>query len=211
MSDAKKDLTELCRTHQVGPDLIEQSNDPGHLLDGVLETCDRLVATQQSSPESELSKLRGLIMIAREARTLETRTVTESSVRRLEQQLEQMECELRESETRAAAMQVRLHEILTDLDRGIPEGPQAGLENHFADLSRVCHKINNPLTSLLGRAQMLQIKLAKGDVEQTGKMVQVIEESAKRVAAYVQELAQVVGQGRDELLGKPDKDQETAG
>ena len=73
----------------------------------------------------------------------------------------------------------------------------------FDDLLVLCHKINNPLTSVLGRAQILQLKLGQGgESALEAKPVKVIEESAKRVAALVQELANVLCVGRKVFVDK---------
>ena len=61
------------------------------------------------------------------------------------------------------------------------------------------HKINNPLTTLLGRAQMLKL-LDHGP--QVAKTADMIEESSKRIAAYIGELALVVKEGREESLDR---------
>ena len=74
----------------------------------------------------------------------------------------------------------------------------------FAALSRLCHKINNPLTSIMGRAQILQIQVPAAGDEKLRKSVQVIEESARRVAALVQELASLLCQGRKEFIERYD-------
>ncbi len=70
------------------------------------------------------------------------------------------------------------------------------LNQLFAELSRLCHKINNPLTSVLGRAQIMQLKMKNDPDLAMAKPVQVIEQSAKRVAVLVQELGNLVGTGR---------------
>lgn len=72
----------------------------------------------------------------------------------------------------------------------------------FAELLKtlgvLSHKINNPLTSLMGRAQILRMrKVADPNVE---KAAEVIEESAKRIAEYIRELATVVKEGKEEAL-----------
>lgn len=69
------------------------------------------------------------------------------------------------------------------------------LEALFDEIGRLGHMINNPLTSLMGRAQMVRLK-ASGE-PQTVKAMEVIEDSAKRVAAHVRELADVVARARD--------------
>jgi nitrogen fixation/metabolism regulation signal transduction histidine kinase len=73
-------------------------------------------------------------------------------------------------------------------------------------LGVLSHKINNPLTSLMGRAQILQMK--KDTDPDVRKAAEVIEESAKRIAAYIRELAVVVKDGREEAL-RPLLDMET--
>jgi PAS domain S-box-containing protein len=65
-------------------------------------------------------------------------------------------------------------------------------------LSALSHKINNPLTSLMGRAQILRMKKAADpDVQ---KAAEVIEESSRRIAEYIRELALVVKEGKEEAL-----------
>jgi serine/threonine-protein kinase RsbW len=65
-------------------------------------------------------------------------------------------------------------------------------------LSVLSHKINNPLTALLGRAQMLQAK--KATDPSVAKAAAVIEESSLRIAELIRELAQVVKDGRQDAL-----------
>ncbi len=68
----------------------------------------------------------------------------------------------------------------------------------YDELARLIHKINNPLTAVMGRAQLLQA------YEQADRRViraaEVIEHSAQRLAACLRELADVVGAGKDEAL-----------
>ena len=72
----------------------------------------------------------------------------------------------------------------------------------FACLADLAHKINNPLTSVMGRAQLLRLK-QDGDPA-VKKAVGVIDEATQRIAAYVRELAQIVRVGKasaEERLG----------
>ena len=62
----------------------------------------------------------------------------------------------------------------------------------FDELLVLCHKINNPLTSILGRAQIMQLQLTGDPQSPFNKPVRVVEESARRVAALVQELANLL-------------------
>jgi signal transduction histidine kinase len=66
-------------------------------------------------------------------------------------------------------------------------------------LSVLSHKINNPLTTLLGRAQMLKL-VDKGS--EAAKEADAIELSSKRIAAYIGELATAVKEGREESLNR---------
>jgi signal transduction histidine kinase len=69
-------------------------------------------------------------------------------------------------------------------------------------LSVLSHKINNPLTALLGRAQMLQAH--RSGEPSVAKAAAVIEDASLRIAELIRELAQVVKDGHqdavDELL-----------
>jgi len=65
-------------------------------------------------------------------------------------------------------------------------------------LGVLSHKINNPLTSLMGRAQLLRRQA--GADERVVKAAEVIEESARRIADYIRELAREVKAGRQEGL-----------
>lgn len=72
------------------------------------------------------------------------------------------------------------------------------LAERMQELAVLSHKINNPLTALMGRAQMLRLK--QGTDPAACKSAEVIEESSRRVAEYVRELAQVVREVRVEAL-----------
>ncbi len=77
------------------------------------------------------------------------------------------------------------------------EPVRARLDARFDNLAMFCHKINNPLTTLLGRSQILQLKA--GQDPNIGKAVNVIQESAQRIAGLVREMSQEVCDARDEL------------
>lgn len=65
-------------------------------------------------------------------------------------------------------------------------------------LGVLSHKINNPLTALLGRAQLLR---ARADAEPAvAKSAAVVEESARRVADLIRELATVAKEARAEAI-----------
>jgi signal transduction histidine kinase len=67
-------------------------------------------------------------------------------------------------------------------------------------LGVLSHKINNPLTALLGRAQLL--KANKNADAGVVKAAAVIEESSQRIAELIRELARVVKEGRQEAVEK---------
>lgn len=72
----------------------------------------------------------------------------------------------------------------------------ARLDEGLRALSVISHKINNPLTALLGRAQILSAK-AKGDPN-LEKAALVIEESASRIADLARELSRTLRDYRQE-------------
>lgn len=65
-------------------------------------------------------------------------------------------------------------------------------------LSVLSHKINNPLTALMGRAQML--RAVAGTDPRAVKAATVIEESAGRIADLIRELGRVVKEGRQDAV-----------
>jgi signal transduction histidine kinase len=67
-------------------------------------------------------------------------------------------------------------------------------------LGVLSHKINNPLTALLGRAQLL--KSNRNADPSVIKAAAVIEESSQRIAELIRELARVVKEGRQEAVEK---------
>jgi two-component system sensor histidine kinase FlrB len=92
--------------------------------------------------------------------------------------------------------------LLSDVTERDREMEERHRHERFSELLRtlgvLSHKINNPLTSLLGRAQLLRMR-AKLDPD-VRKASQVIEDSAKRIAEYIRELAAVVKDGKAEAL-----------
>ena len=80
----------------------------------------------------------------------------------------------------------------------------------FDELLVLCHKINNPLTSVLGRAQIMQLKLAGDSESPFVKPIRVVEESAKRVAALVRELANLLCVGRKVFVDRSMRDYDSS-
>jgi two-component system sensor histidine kinase PilS (NtrC family) len=93
---------------------------------------------------------------------------------------------------------------VSDVTRRYAEIEERHRLERFADLLRtlgvLSHKINNPLTSLLGRAQILRSR-SETDPSVV-KAAQVIEESAIRIADLIRELARVVKEGRQEAVDR---------
>jgi signal transduction histidine kinase len=75
------------------------------------------------------------------------------------------------------------------------------LQEVLKTLSVLAHKINNPLTALLGRAQLL--RAYSGADPKVVKTISVMEESATRIADLVKELAGVVKEGKQAALSEP--------
>jgi len=74
------------------------------------------------------------------------------------------------------------------------------LEEIFLSLSELSHKINNPLTAVMGRAQLLRGYPDSGP--RVAKTAEIIEESAGRIAELVREVARLVKSGREEVLAE---------
>jgi signal transduction histidine kinase len=74
--------------------------------------------------------------------------------------------------------------------------PSERLAETLRTVGVLTHKVNNPLTALLGRVQLLRAR-ADGDSSAV-RAARVVEESAHRVAELIRELATVAKEGRDE-------------
>ncbi len=109
----------------------------------------------------------------------------------------------RRSMSSGAGSEVVLITDVTERNRAVEERVRLEkLAEALKTLSVLSHKINNPLTALLGRAQILQAQ--KSGDPGVAKAAAVIEEASMRIAGLIRELAQVVKDGRqdavDELL-----------
>ncbi len=74
------------------------------------------------------------------------------------------------------------------------------LDDIFRSLGELSHKINNPLTAVMGRAQLL-----RGYPDTNPKIVKaaaIIEESAGRIGQLVREVARISKEGREEVLSE---------
>ena len=75
--------------------------------------------------------------------------------------------------------------------------------DRLADLS---HKINNPLTSLLGRAQLLR---QRGNTDPyVARAAEVIEDCSRRIADHLREISALVKEHRGKdgrMVGRTDK------
>jgi PAS domain-containing protein len=101
--------------------------------------------------------------------------------------------------TGAAGGEVVTVNDITERDRIVQERHyKEKMHGLMQTIGMLTHQINNPLTSLMGRAQILRMK-AKGD-EDVLKAAGVIEESARRIAGLIQDLSELAKTGdREEL------------
>jgi len=90
--------------------------------------------------------------------------------------------------------EVVLVKDVTDLERAREERHQSErMDDMLRTIGVLAHKINNPLTALLGRAQLLRMGVDDDAVRQ--KAIQVIEESARRIAALIRHPAHLAKEG----------------
>jgi signal transduction histidine kinase len=101
-----------------------------------------------------------------------------------------------EIQTRTTSEEVeQLRQLVAEYEKTIDE---------IADLvSRVRHEINNPLTGVLGQAQLL---LREELNEKAKKRAETIEKLARRLAATVAELRQVQRPARSPEAGRKTKE-----
>ncbi|MBD3866858.1 MAG: PAS domain-containing protein [Acidobacteria bacterium] len=98
-----------------------------------------------------------------------------------------------------AGGEVLMMNDITERDRIVQERHyKEKMHGLMQTIGMLTHQINNPLTSLLGRAQILRMK-SEGN-EDVLKAAGVIEESARRIAGLIQDLSELVKIGdREEL------------
>lgn len=163
-------------------------------LSGILKACEESLETGNVSHDELLDSIRlARRMLGQRDQQARAKVTEVPDGRESAQQMSQ-ELQPRPGATDQLAPMVQVDvEVLGEL---------------LSNLARLCHKINNPLTSVMGRAQMMQMKMQKqGDEKDPArKSVAVIEESAKRVAGLVQEMANLVCQGRKEFVEHCDYD-----
>ena len=99
----------------------------------------------------------------------------------------------------AAGGEVIMINDITERDRIVQERHyKEKMHGLMQTIGMLTHQINNPLTSLLGRAQILRMK-SEGN-EDILKAASVIEESARRIAGLIQDLSELARAGdREEL------------
>jgi signal transduction histidine kinase len=202
MPETRDKLAELCRDHAIGMELIEQSCDLEQVLDRTLAECERRIGGAGAHGDDRLHQLSGLLRLARTTRHLQSQGATLDEAHEVDRELRRVDREIDDASARTEQLRSRLDAAMTRLEAATADPPfdLEALRELFQSLSRLCHKINNPLTSVMGRAQMLQLKVQPGQDEQLARSITVIEESARRVADLVQELAGLVCQGRKEFV-----------
>ena len=90
---------------------------------------------------------------------------------------------------------------VTERDRAVEQRHRlARNAERLKTLGSLSHQINNPLTSLMGRAQILRMR--RDTDPKVQKAAKVIEESARRIAEYIRELATVAREGKEEALAE---------
>lgn len=176
------ELAELCRARGIGREWIARSRTVDELVACVLDQCEKKLSTASAGRGTdEVEKLRqvqDLLGFAQKAMVVRART---ESAPRLVCGVEDLE-RIRAGSAGADALEAgeRTAELL-------------------AEIGGLCHQINNPLTSLMGRVQILRMKPGS-DAAAVERALTVIEESARRVALHVQELGHLVGRERERVL-----------
>jgi signal transduction histidine kinase len=196
MAETRARLAELCRDHEIGVELIEQSQDLEQVLDRTLAECERRI--DEATPKDRMQRLEGLVRLARLTRSLQFQ-----GARLDDEALDEVDRELRAAQARSQELQQDLADTMEELERGTLRSAAVDAESLaelFESLSKLCHKINNPLTSIMGRAQMMELKIKGTKDDQLAKSVGVIQDSAKRVAGLIQELANLVCQAKKEYV-----------
>lgn len=197
MSETRTRLIELCSAKAIDRDLVDQSRDLTQVLDRTLAECERRVA---SDPATDPRELVALVELARTTLTLQSSGASLEESTRAAEALDRVDRDLNEAQARSERLQKDLNDTLDDLEAaGLRSVDTELLGELFVTLSKLCHKINNPLTSIMGRAQILQLKCKDGSDAQLAKSVGVIEDSARRVAALVQEQANLICQAKKEF------------
>jgi signal transduction histidine kinase len=171
------ELADSCRAHGIPEEWITGSRSLHDLIARVLERCNQRLAGPHEPPQGEL---RELLAFAREATELCRRTTQPPGLVSRVEDLERLRAGAVRAE--AAEESERTAELLTEI-------------------GALCHQINNPLTSLMGRVQILRMK-PDADAEAVERALAVIDESARRVATHVQELGHLVGRSREKILAR---------
>jgi len=199
MPEITSEVEELCREHGIALESIKSGESLEQLLDRTVEESERQIAKKGAPTRRGLRQLHGLIRLVHEAR--------QNGDSPGEADLGHVDRELRHVETQTRGLQQQLDGALADLDATrAPDELSEKLGGLFDELLVLCHKINNPLTSVLGRAQIMQLKLGSETESLFGKPVRVIEESAQRVAGLVRDMANLLCVGRKVFVDRTMQD-----
>lgn len=126
--DLREELAELCRVHDVALEMIERSDDFGHLMDTILEEYDRrladlsaeaLHAVTDDLPGAQAAKLRALIVFAGQAAALKEKAVAAAELQARAAALELAHDRLSAALADSEAAHRRLESVLAALDAGI--------------------------------------------------------------------------------------------
>lgn len=93
-----------------------------------------------------------------------------------------------------------LHEPLSASNEALAQA------NRFkADLMGMLgHEIGNPLTSVMGHAQVGAEALEEGDVEQTRRSLEVVERNARQIRLMLRDILMLVSSESSELVTRPE-------
>lgn len=191
------ELADLCRAYDLGSTPLADNPSLDELLQRLLDgyeqrwramTQGAFAPSEEPALEQELHRLRGLVLFTRRATAIVEQAAASAQPRQQGEELTPMAAD-RYHHAAAGPGAYPTHEgLLARLAR---------LDELFAKLALLSHKINNPLTSLLGRAQMLQMN--RGLDPPARKAVEVIAESANHVAEHMRELTNAVREGREQV------------
>ena len=165
-------LDSLCRLHEQAVEMIGENAAPEELLERALDEYERQIRELPDAalrPGSEGEQVEAL-------RLLELMLLARQAAA-LRERVESEAQKEREQRERARAER---------------------LERALQAVRVMTHRINNPLTTILGRAQMLGVKLERGN--EAARAVTAIEESARRIAVLVRGLAEAARSGEEQSI-----------
>ncbi len=172
LAERSPELESLCRLHERAVEMIGESAAPEELLERALDDYERQIRElpdEALRPGSESSEL--------EAQRLLNLALLARQVAALQERVDDEARKERKRHERSRAVR---------------------MEQALKAVRVMTHRINNPLTTILGRAQMLRNQLPPESEAIRG--VSVIEESASRIADLVKGLAEAARSGEEQSI-----------